>query len=166
MLAFKLPHLLPDPSAAIKGHSPRCSGTDGRVGRIHLDRLHLCVTRSAKPVYYCLKKICQGVWLEPPGSSLCVRVTHLPSTISASAPHLSRNSASWYGRVCCARPSVEHPAPSAARHSIMMAADSRTRNGRLTCGDLAARAPPSERARERKGASEQASERAGERASE
>jgi hypothetical protein len=39
-------------------------------------------------------------------------------------------------------------------------------SGRLTCGDLVARAPPSERARERKGASEQASERAGERASE
>ena len=41
MLAFKLPHLLPDPSAAIKGHSPGCSGTDWRVGRIHLGRLHL-----------------------------------------------------------------------------------------------------------------------------
>ena len=44
MLAFKLPHLLSDPSAAIKGCSPKCSGTDGRVGWVHPDRLHLCAT--------------------------------------------------------------------------------------------------------------------------
>ena len=49
MPAFKPPHLLPDPSATIKGSSPRCSGTDGRVGRTHLDRLHLCVTCLANP---------------------------------------------------------------------------------------------------------------------
>jgi hypothetical protein len=37
MLVFKLPHLLSDPSAAIKGCSPKCSGTDGRVGWVHPD---------------------------------------------------------------------------------------------------------------------------------
>ena len=70
MLAFKLPHLLPDPSATIKGSSPRCSGTDGRVGRTHLDRLHLCVTCLANPstIVNLSRCVAQAPWLKP----LCV----------------------------------------------------------------------------------------------
>ena len=111
-------------------HLARCSGTDGRVGWVHPDRLHLCATCLANPSTNVI--IYQGDWPEPLGSSRCVWVMHLPSSISASAPHLSRNSVSLRGRVFCARPSVERPAPFAARHSIIMAAVSRARSAART----------------------------------